>query len=99
VVGFELPKLATRVQTPADAIGDSMDMEKNMSSLESGARIIVGIILALVYVGAFGLPDLGVFKWLALLFAVVFIVTGVLQYCPVYTLLKQKPEKAAKGKK
>lgn len=74
-------------------------MEKNLSEMDSGARIIIGIILAVIYTGYAGIPLSYPLNWALLALAVVMLVTGILGFCPIYKALGMSTvEKPAKKK-
>ncbi len=60
-------------------------MTKNMGTFDRTARIVVAILLI---VSAFTgiLPSAGLWFWLALLVAAIFLLTSALGNCPLYTI-------------
>ena len=65
-------------------------MVKNMSRTDGIIRIIVAlVIIALWYAGAVG----GVLLTLLAVVAAIFIVTGFINFCPLYAALKIKTRK------
>lgn len=60
-------------------------MTKNMGNFDRAARIGVAILLI---VSAFTgiLPAAGLWLWLALVVAAIFLLTSALGYCPLYTI-------------
>ncbi len=61
-------------------------MTKNMGKLDRTIRVVVAIALI---VSAFTgiLPAAGLWHWLALVVAAVFLLTSVLGNCPLYSIL------------
>ena len=63
-------------------------MEKNVGSVDKWIRIILGlVILCLFFILEGGL------RWLGLI-GLIFIITGLLNYCPLYALLKINTNKS-----
>ncbi|MDD5337162.1 MAG: DUF2892 domain-containing protein [Candidatus ainarchaeum sp.] len=62
-------------------------MEKNMSDIDGGVRVVLGIILALVYTGTLGISVTYPLSWVVLALAVVLLLTGIFGFCPLYKLL------------
>lgn len=62
-------------------------MEKNISDMEGGLRIVIGIVLALVYTGSLGIAVVAPLSWVVLALAVIMLVTGIFGFCPIYKLL------------
>jgi len=59
-------------------------MKKNMSNLDRGIRIVVGVaILSLILFLSGGI------RWIGLL-GLIPLVTGIIGFCPLYALLKIK---------
>lgn len=61
-------------------------MKVNESNVDRIIRVVVGAGLA--YAGFSSL--LGSWSWLGIVFGVVFILTGAVGFCPLYTLFKFK---------
>lgn len=59
-------------------------MTKNVGKIDRIARIVLGVILA--YLDYSGTVT-GGFSWLLSVVAVILILTAVLSFCPLYTLL------------
>ncbi|VXC21408.1 conserved hypothetical protein [Flavobacterium sp. 9AF] len=59
-------------------------MKKNMGKGDRFLRVIIGIVAFV-----FGLSDLveGTWKWVALAVGIIMILTSLIQFCPLYTLL------------
>jgi len=60
-------------------------MKKNMSSVDKTIRILFAIIIAILY---FSNQITGVAAILLGLFAVVFLLTGLIGFCPLYATFK-----------
>jgi hypothetical protein len=60
-------------------------MQKNMGSLDKSLRIIVAIIFGILY---FTDTVTGILGIILLIIAVVFLLTSLVSYCPLYTPLK-----------
>ncbi|HLF65364.1 MAG TPA: DUF2892 domain-containing protein [Saprospiraceae bacterium] len=60
-------------------------MKKNMGSADRTIRIVLAVAFALLY---FTNIVTGVFGIILLVFAFVFLLTGFIGYCPLYSLLK-----------
>jgi|YelNatPaOPRAMG01_1025707.scaffolds.fasta_scaffold142748_3 hypothetical protein len=60
-------------------------MKINEGSLDRTLRVIAGLILL-----ALGLLHVisGVWVWVAVIFGAILLVTGLIGFCPLYTLLK-----------
>ena len=69
-------------------------MKKNMGPLDKAIRVIVAlIVLALYFTGVIS-------GWVAIIlgiFAVVFILTSIISFCPLYTLFNINTCKTKKG--
>jgi len=60
-------------------------MQVNMGTVDRVIRIVVGIVL--LYAGAAGMIS-GILMYLAILFGLILLVTSVVGYCPLYSVLK-----------
>ena len=59
-------------------------MKKNMGSLDKNIRTALAIVIALLY---FTDTIKGPFAIVALIIAILFVVTSFFSFCPLYTLL------------
>ena len=59
-------------------------MKKNMGNLDKGIRIVVAIILAGLYFGGIITGTLGL---VLLVLGAVFVLTSMMSFCPLYTLV------------
>ena len=59
-------------------------MKKNMGTLDKSIRIIVAVIIAALY---FTKVISGTLAIILLIFAVVFIVTSFISFCPLYPII------------
>jgi hypothetical protein len=59
-------------------------MKKNMGTVDKTIRIIVAVIIGLLY---FTKVINGTLAIVLLIFAVVFVLTSFISFCPLYTLL------------
>ncbi len=59
-------------------------MKKNMGAVDKTIRIIVAVVIALLY---FTKVINGTLAIVLLVFAVVFLLTSFISFCPLYTLL------------
>ncbi|MEO6671321.1 MAG: DUF2892 domain-containing protein [Ferruginibacter sp.] len=59
-------------------------MKKNMGSADKLIRFIIAIVVSVLY---FTGTVTGIFGIILLIFAGVFLLTSVLSFCPLYTLL------------
>lgn len=66
-------------------------MKRNMSNLDRIIRIILAALFAYLY---FGGIVTGVFGIILLVLAVVFVLTSIVGFCPLYALLKISTLKA-----
>ncbi|MFA5077279.1 MAG: DUF2892 domain-containing protein [Candidatus Micrarchaeia archaeon] len=62
-------------------------MEKNISDIDGGVRIVLGIIFALIYTGTLGVSVTYPLSWVVLALAVILLFTGIFGFCPLYRLL------------
>ena len=60
-------------------------MKRNMSNLDRIIRVIIAALFAYLY---FGGIVTGVFGIILLVLAVVFLLTSIVGFCPLYALLK-----------
>ncbi|MBX7202941.1 MAG: DUF2892 domain-containing protein [Bacteroidia bacterium] len=69
-------------------------MKTNMGSIDRIARIIAAIIIAVLY---FTGQITGIAAVILLILATIFIVTGFISFCPLYSLfgIQTKPKKKA----
>jgi len=65
-------------------------MKANESNLDRIIRVIVGIVL--LALGLLGVAT-GVWMWLAYIFGAILLLTGIIGFCPLYTLLKFSTKK------
>ncbi len=56
---------------------------QNISAFERFLRVTIGLVTLWVFAIGFG----GIFLWLGLAAGLLFIVTGILGYCQLYSLL------------
>ncbi len=68
-------------------------MKTNMGVLDRILRIIIAVILAILYLTKIATGTLGI---IFLVIALVFLITSILGYCPLYTIIgiTTKKEKA-----
>ncbi len=59
-------------------------MKKNMGSMDRNIRILIAAVLAILY---FTEKITGTLAIVALVVAIVFLLTSLLSFCPLYTLL------------
>ncbi|CAM4260629.1 YgaP family membrane protein [Flavobacterium terrigena] len=59
-------------------------MKKNMGSLDTMIRIVIAIIIGALY---FTTTITGTLAIIALVIAVIFVITGFIGFCPLYALL------------
>jgi len=59
-------------------------MKKNMGSLDKGIRVIIAIVFAYLF---FSNIVTGTLAYVLLAFGAVFILTSLVSFCPLYTLL------------
>ena len=65
-------------------MGKSIDMKKNMGTFDKSIRLLIAIILVVLYFTNVISGTLGI---IALIIAGVFILTSLLSFCPLYTVL------------
>lgn len=59
-------------------------MKKNLSNGEMYFRVIVGIlIIAAIYISS-------VSRWLLWILAAILIISGILKYCPIVSMIEKK---------
>ncbi|MFD0991355.1 DUF2892 domain-containing protein [Mariniflexile jejuense] len=56
-------------------------MKKNMGSTDKGIRVIIAVVLALLYY--FNIVE-GTFAYILMAFAIVFLLTSFISFCPLY---------------
>ncbi|MCB0447541.1 MAG: DUF2892 domain-containing protein [Gelidibacter sp.] len=59
-------------------------MKKNMGSTDKGIRVSIAIIIALLYF--FNVIE-GALAYVLMAFAIIFLVTSFINFCPLYTLI------------
>ena len=59
-------------------------MKKNMGTLDKGIRVIIAVVFAYLY---FSGTVKGTFGYVLLAFGVVFLLTSLVSFCPLYPLL------------
>lgn len=59
-------------------------MKKNMGVVDKTIRVIIAAVIALLYY--FGVIS-GTLAIILMIFAIIFIVTSLISFCPLYTLL------------
>ncbi|MAX70732.1 MAG: hypothetical protein CMC76_06460 [Flavobacteriaceae bacterium] len=59
-------------------------MKKNMGSLDKGIRIVLAITVALLYY--FNVIE-GTLAYVLMAFAIIFLLTSFISFCPLYTVL------------
>ena len=65
-------------------------MKKNMGNADKGIRIIIALIIAVLYfTGTIG----GTIGLILLIVSAVFVLTSLISFCPLYTLLGLKTTK------
>ena len=69
-------------------------MTKNMGSVDRGIRIVVACVIAVLY---FTQVISGVLAIVLGIFAVLFVVTGIVGFCPGYLPFKFSTRKPAAG--
>jgi hypothetical protein len=60
-------------------------MKKNMGSIDKGIRVILGIAIALLYY--FNIIS-GTVALVLMVIALIFLVTSLINFCPLYTVFK-----------
>jgi len=56
-------------------------MKKNMGTLDKGVRVILALAIALLYY--FNIID-GTLAYILMAFAIIFLVTSFISFCPLY---------------
>jgi hypothetical protein len=69
----------------------SINMTRNMGTLDKGLRLAIAAALVLA---AFTALQGGALFWVALAIAAVFTLTSVVSFCPLYTVLGLKTSKS-----
>lgn len=59
-------------------------MKKNMGALDKGIRIVIAIAIALLYY--FNVIS-GTLAYILMAVAIVFLLTSLINFCPLYTIL------------
>lgn len=59
-------------------------MKNNMGSLDKFIRLVIASVLVALY---FTKIFSGTFAWIAIIFAAIFLLTSVISFCPLYTVL------------
>lgn len=59
-------------------------MKKNMGNLDKGVRIALALVVALLYY--FDVIE-GTLAYVLMAFAIVFLLTSFVSFCPLYTLI------------
>lgn len=59
-------------------------MKKNMGNLDKGVRIALALVVALLYY--FDVIE-GILAYVLMAFAIVFLLTSFVSFCPLYTLI------------
>ena len=59
-------------------------MKKNMGSLDNGIRVVLAITVALLYY--FNVIE-GTLAYVLMAFAIIFLLTSFISFCPLYTVL------------
>ncbi|MDH7911278.1 DUF2892 domain-containing protein [Winogradskyella sp. SYSU M77433] len=59
-------------------------MKKNMGSLDKGIRVVLAITVALLYY--FNVIE-GTLAYVLMAFAIIFLLTSFISFCPLYTVL------------
>lgn len=59
-------------------------MKKNMGTADKGIRVAIAILIAFLYY--FNVIE-GTLAYVLMAFAIVFLVTSFISFCPLYTLL------------
>lgn len=59
-------------------------MKKNMGSTDKTIRILIALVIAGLYFGNIITGTLGI---VLLIFAVVFLLTSLISFCPLYTII------------
>jgi len=60
-------------------------MKKNMGSADKGIRVILGIAIALLYY--FNIIS-GTVALVLMVLALIFLITSLINFCPLYTIFK-----------
>lgn len=68
-----------------------MSLSFNVGGVDRAVRLIVGVVLAAV--AYFGIVS-GVYATIAYIFAVIAFVTGLIKFCPAYTIVGINTRKA-----
>ena len=58
-------------------------MKKNMGAADKGIRVLIAIIIALLYY--FNIVE-GTLAYILMAFAIIFLLTSFISFCPLYTL-------------
>lgn len=65
-----------------------MQLSKNVGTIDRVLRIVVGVILiALPYVYASPMWESGLLRWGAPIVGLILVLTGAINFCPLYRLL------------
>jgi hypothetical protein len=59
-------------------------MKKNMGNLDKGVRIVLALAIALLYY--FNVIE-GTLAYVLMAFAIIFLLTSFVSFCPLYTVL------------
>lgn len=60
-------------------------MKKNMGGLDKSLRVIIALVIALLYFNEIISGTLGI---VLLVLAIVFVITSLVSFCPLYVLFK-----------
>ncbi|HVY13387.1 MAG TPA: DUF2892 domain-containing protein [Alphaproteobacteria bacterium] len=70
-----------------------MNFKANVGEKESLMRLIAGaVLLALSFLAASG----SILQWLVLIAAMVLIATGIIRFCPIYSMMKKSTAESGK---
>lgn len=70
-------------------------MKKNMGTADRAIRVLIAIVIAILY---FTNAITGTLAIVLMIVAVVFLLTGFISFCPLYTLLGMRTNKNADKK-
>jgi len=73
------------VQAHYNLLNKKKEMKKNMGAADKGIRIVLGIAIALLYY--FNIIS-GTVALVLMVLALIFLITSLINFCPLYTIFK-----------